>query len=64
MTVRRNKTEAGPGPSEFRDFGGTPYLVCGCGCAKWWVCVSEELICDDCGEARQDADDTDDEAAA
>lgn len=56
-----------PGPSEFRDFEGVRYLVCSCGCAKWWVAETEELVCDDCGEARQDAEDLeadDDEAAA
>jgi len=56
-----------PGPSEFRDFEGVRYLVCSCGCAKWWVAETEELVCDDCGEARQDAEDPeadDDEAAA
>lgn len=50
-------------PSTFQDFEGARYLVCACGCAKWWVTETEELICDRCGEARQhaDAEDEDDE---
>lgn len=47
--------------SKFQDFEGVRYLMCACGCAKWWVTESEELICDQCGEARQDEDDEDED---
>jgi len=43
--------------SKFQSFDGPRYLVCACGCAKWWVSESEELICDKCGECRQYEDD-------